>query len=134
MRKENCVVKEWNSAAESWVDFVRKGKDHFRDELNTPGMLKVIGNMKDLQVLDIACGEGHNTRILASRGAKVTGIDLSEGFIKHAKEQEKIDQLGSATTFRTPPTYQDLPLDVLIWSRVSWPSWILRNKMKRYVR
>jgi hypothetical protein len=40
--KKNHIVKEWSNAAESWVDFVRQGKDHFRDELNTPGMLRLI--------------------------------------------------------------------------------------------
>jgi 2-polyprenyl-3-methyl-5-hydroxy-6-metoxy-1,4-benzoquinol methylase len=92
--KENQIAKEWNDAAESWVDFVRQGKDYFRDELNTPGMLKLIGNMKGLEVLDIACGEGYNTRILVRKGAKVSGIDLSEELIEHAKSQENADRLG----------------------------------------
>jgi SAM-dependent methyltransferase len=92
--KQNCVSKEWDDAAESWVDFVRQGKDYFRDELNTPGMLRLIGNVKGLEVLDVGCGEGNNSRILARKGAKVTGIDLSEEMVKHAKSQEKKDRLG----------------------------------------
>jgi 2-polyprenyl-3-methyl-5-hydroxy-6-metoxy-1,4-benzoquinol methylase len=92
--KENHIAKEWNDAAESWVDFVRQGKDYFRDELNTPGMLRLIGNVKGLEVLDVACGEGYHTRILARRGAKATGIDLSRELVEHAKSQEKKDRLG----------------------------------------
>jgi 2-polyprenyl-3-methyl-5-hydroxy-6-metoxy-1,4-benzoquinol methylase len=91
--KENQIAKEWNNAAESWVDFVRQGKDYFRDELNTPGMMRLIGNVKGLEVLDVACGEGYNTRILARRGANVTGIDLSRELIEHAKSQEKKEKL-----------------------------------------
>lgn len=92
--KKNRIAKEWSDAAESWVDFVRQGKDYFRDELNTPGMLRLIGNVKGLEVLDVACGEGYNTRILARKGAKVTGIDLSGEMVEHAKSQEKKDRLG----------------------------------------
>jgi ubiquinone/menaquinone biosynthesis C-methylase UbiE len=92
--KKNRIAKEWSDAAESWVDFVRQGKDYFRDELNTPGMLRLIGNVKGLEVLDVACGEGYNTRILARKGAKATGIDLSAEMVEHAKSQEKKDQLG----------------------------------------
>jgi hypothetical protein len=51
--KKNHIGKEWGDAAESWVDFVRQGKDYFRDELNTPGMLRLIGNVKRLDVLDL---------------------------------------------------------------------------------
>jgi 2-polyprenyl-3-methyl-5-hydroxy-6-metoxy-1,4-benzoquinol methylase len=92
--KKNRIAKEWSDAAESWVDFVRQGKDYFRDELNTPGMLRLIGNMKGLEVLDVACGEGYNTRILAHKGSKVTGIDLSREMVEYAKSQEKKDRLG----------------------------------------
>ena len=92
--KKNRVAKEWNDASEVWVDFVRQGKDYFREELNNPGMLRLIGSVKGLEVLDIACGEGYNTRILARKGAKVTGVDLSRKLLKHAKSQEKMDQLG----------------------------------------
>ena len=91
MPKKNRIAKEWSDAAESWVDFVRQGKDYFRDELNTPGMLRLIGNVKGLRVLDIACGEGYHTRMLASMGAKIVGVDLSGEMIRHAKSQERKD-------------------------------------------
>jgi len=94
MSKKNRIAKEWSDASESWVDFVRQGKDYFRDELNTPGMLRLIGNVKGLEALDVACGEGYNTRMLARKGAKVVGIDLSVEMVEHAKSQEKKDRLG----------------------------------------
>lgn len=90
----NRIAKEWDLAAGSWVNFVRQGKDYFRDELNNPGMLRLIGNIKGLEILDVACGEGYNTRILAHKGAKVTGIDLSRKMVEYAKSKEKIDRLG----------------------------------------
>ena len=41
--------------------------------------------LKGRRVLDIGCGGGLLTEGMAERGAKVTGIDLSEGAIKVAK-------------------------------------------------
>ena len=89
MSKESRIIKEWNVAAESWINFVRQGKDYFRDELNNPAMFHLIGNVKDLLILDVACGEGYNTRLLASKGAKVIGIDSSRKMIEAAISQEE---------------------------------------------
>jgi ubiquinone/menaquinone biosynthesis C-methylase UbiE len=86
--------KEWNDAAESWVDFVRKGKDYYREGLNNPAAFELIGDITGLSVLDLACGEGYNTRILAGKSAKVTGIDFSEKMIEFAKQEEEREKLG----------------------------------------
>jgi len=92
--KKESIKKEWNDAVESWVDFVRKGKDYYRDELNNPATFRLIGDVRDRLVLDLACGEGYNTRILARKGAKVTGIDFSEKLIELAKREEAKEKLG----------------------------------------
>jgi ubiquinone/menaquinone biosynthesis C-methylase UbiE len=76
------------------MDFVRQGKDYYRDELNNPAAFKLIGNVKGRKVLDLACGEGYNTRILAAKGAKVTGVDFSEKLIALAKAEESKKKQG----------------------------------------
>jgi len=102
LRKKENVKKEWNDAAESWLDFVRKGKDYYRDELNNPATFQLIGDVRGLLVLDLACGEGYNTRILARKGAKVVGVDFSETLIELAKQEEDEEKLGITTTSWTP--------------------------------
>jgi len=77
-------MKEWDEGAESWVDFVRQGKDYYRDELNNPATFKLIGDVKGRLVLDLACGEGFNTRILAEKGAKMVGVDFSAKLVQLA--------------------------------------------------
>jgi ubiquinone/menaquinone biosynthesis C-methylase UbiE len=62
--------------------------------MNNPGMFKILGNIRDKKVLDLACGEGFNSRMMAHRGAKVIGIDFSKNQIKYAKEMGKKDNLG----------------------------------------
>jgi len=94
LRRKGNVKEEWNAASGAWVDFVREGKDHYRDGLNNPAAFKLIGNVKDKAVLDLACGEGYNTRILARKGAKVVGVDFSEKQIAFAKREEEKEELG----------------------------------------
>jgi len=94
MPKKKSIKKEWNEASEPWKDFVRQGKDYYRDGLNNPATFKLIGNVRGKCVLDLACGEGYNTRILAKKGAKVTGVDFSERLIELAKRQEASETLG----------------------------------------
>ena len=42
--------------------------------------------MDGLLCLDLGCGEGHNTRLLAGRGARVAALDVAEAFIAAAAE------------------------------------------------
>lgn len=95
MKKEN-PKNLWNESAEAWVDFVRTGKDYDRMDLNNPAMFKMLGNIKGKRVLDLACGEGYNTRIIAKKGAKVIGADFSKEMIDCATKQEEKDKLGIA--------------------------------------
>lgn len=87
--------EQWDEAAESWIDFVREGKDFYREEMNNPAFLKLVGNVNGKNVLDLACGEGSNTRILARRGAKIVGVDASERLIEAATISEKKEKLGT---------------------------------------
>src|SRR5437879_2848367 len=84
----------WNESAESWTKLARAGYDVYRDYLNTPAFFEMLPNVEGLTGLDIGCGEGHNTRLLAKRGARVTAIDIAEVFIAHAQETEKEMPLG----------------------------------------
>jgi SAM-dependent methyltransferase len=87
-------MKQWDDAAESWVDFVRKGKDYHRDGLNNPAAFRLIGNVEGRLALDLACGEGYNTRILAKKGAKVVGVDFSAKLVRLARSEEAKEKLG----------------------------------------
>lgn len=87
--KEQDVKKYWEANAEMWTMLSRRGYDVYRDYVNTPAFLKMLGDVKGLHGLDIGCGEGHNTRKIAERGALMTGIDLSGRFIYHAQQKEQ---------------------------------------------
>jgi len=94
MAEGDELSREWDEASESWANFVRQGKDYYREEMNNPAAFRIIGNVRDKHVLDLSCGEGYNTRILAKRGAKVVGVDFSEKMIELARQREKNENLG----------------------------------------
>jgi 2-polyprenyl-3-methyl-5-hydroxy-6-metoxy-1,4-benzoquinol methylase len=92
---DSKISREWNEASKPWADFVQMGKDYFRDEMNNPATLRMIGNVRNKQLLDLSCGEGYNTRILAKRGARVIGVDFSKEMIRLARQEEKRSRLGT---------------------------------------
>src|SRR5262249_54310801 len=88
------VGRLWNANADAWTKLARAGYDVYRDYLNTPAFFTMLPDVDGLLGLDIGCGEGHNTRLLAQRRASVTAIDISEVFIAHAKQSEEQEPLG----------------------------------------
>lgn len=78
----------WKQNAEAWTVLARAGHDLYRDKLNTPAFLEILPDINGLTGIDIGCGEGHNTRLLAQRGATMCGIDIAPVFIQHAVATE----------------------------------------------
>jgi SAM-dependent methyltransferase len=90
------VGQYWQRLADTWADLARAGFDVYRDAFNTPAFLDRLPDVHGRRGLDIGCGEGHNTRLLARRGARMTGIDVAQAFIARASEAESAEPLGIA--------------------------------------
>ena len=82
------VARYWDENAAGWAEQVRRGADVAREWLNNPAFLAFVGDLRGRRVLDAGCGEGYNTRILARRGARMTGVDISEKML--ARLQQKV--------------------------------------------
>lgn len=78
--------------------------------------LNRIGDVTGLDVLDVACGEGHYTRMLKRAGAaSVAGFDISAKMIGLARAEEAREPLGidySVADARTPVAQQDFDIAV----------------------
>ena len=48
---------------------------------------RLLGDFRGKTILDVGCGEGEDALILAKLGGDVTGIDLSAGAIRVARER-----------------------------------------------
>ena len=60
-------------------------KKRLYDRLNEvfwPTIFGKIGNLEGKTVLDLGCGLGYDSAILASNGAEVFGIDISSGCVE----------------------------------------------------
>lgn len=106
--KSSEVAAHWEANAPAWIELSRAGYDVYRDTHNNPAFLAFLPSVNGLRGLDIGCGEGTNTSILAELGAGMTGVDIAPSFIKAAQELVKerglgIDvQLGDATDLQFP--------------------------------
>lgn len=88
------VRRYWNGNADAWTELARAGYDTYRDYLNSPAFFEMLPDVDDLLGLDIGCGEGHNTGLLARRGARVIAVDISEVFLRHARQLEDQEPPG----------------------------------------
>jgi len=88
------VARHWDENAPDWTAAVRAGYDVYRTYVNNPAFFEILPDLAGLRVLDIGCGEGTNTRLLAKRGAKMVGVDISGAMIAAARSAEGDDPLG----------------------------------------
>jgi 2-polyprenyl-3-methyl-5-hydroxy-6-metoxy-1,4-benzoquinol methylase len=67
----------------------------YRLHVEAHTLFLMLGAIDGVSVLDLACGEGHYTRLIRRRGAaRVIGADVSRGMIALAKAQEAQEPLG----------------------------------------
>ena len=79
----------WDEYAAEYGQFIarREQADLERDAILCR-MLDLLGDLTGREVLDAGCGEGFLARVLAARGARVTGLDLSPRLIQMAREKD----------------------------------------------
>ncbi len=81
MDLKDTLRTQWTEAAQDWI-----GQDQaVRTGMLDSWMLDALGNVRGKRALDIGCGEGRFSRLLAGLGAEVTGIDLTEPLIERAR-------------------------------------------------
>jgi 2-polyprenyl-3-methyl-5-hydroxy-6-metoxy-1,4-benzoquinol methylase len=80
-------VNAWDEHAEAYERFVtdREGQDLSHEPILIR-FWELLGDLHDRKVLDACCGTGFLSRILAARGAHVTGIDISPRLIQKARQ------------------------------------------------
>jgi SAM-dependent methyltransferase len=69
----------------------------------------LLGDVRGKRVLDFGCGSGENCLLLARRGAKVIGVDISESLIRVAVRRLAVNGLGGAAEFVAGSAH-DLPV------------------------
>ena len=71
----------WDRLAATYIDSAAKLTKHAVHLL-----IEVAGLTSESRALQVACGPGHITKMMADRGANVTGVDLAPNMVKVASE------------------------------------------------
>ena len=130
---DNPTEAIYNQNASSWS---RSVPNSLSDFTARPYIFKECGDLNNLNVLDIGCGEGYCSRILKKKNnaLSVTGIDLSEEMINIANEQEQSNPLGNsyavgnATSLPFDSDTFDLVLGVFVYNYLSINNMLLSMK------
>ena len=77
------------------LDYAATKTNSFKLKHEEPKFWSLMGDVKDLNILDFGCGSGYSTRQLKEKGAKdVVGVDISGEMIKQARHDEMENPLG----------------------------------------
>ncbi|MBP8961241.1 class I SAM-dependent methyltransferase [Patescibacteria group bacterium] len=85
-------TSNWDRVAKEYDELVGDSGDFNHKTYINPVVLGILGNVKNYNVLDLACGQGYFSKILHSKGAHVVGVDISEKLIEIA--EKKFGQVG----------------------------------------
>jgi SAM-dependent methyltransferase len=79
---------DWSDVS-TWYDgLVGDEGSEYQKAVVHPGVLRLLGDVKDRRILDVACGQGVLCRLLQQRGAHVTGIDAARPLIESARDRD----------------------------------------------
>jgi 2-polyprenyl-3-methyl-5-hydroxy-6-metoxy-1,4-benzoquinol methylase len=82
----------------------------------------LVGNVEHLKVLDLGCGNGWLSILLAKSGARVWGIDISDELVKIATRAAESERLSEKVTFKEMScenmAFDDESFDLIIGSSV----------------
>src|ERR1051325_8359662 len=88
---EDSSTRSWDQIAEEWV--AHADSNDYRNLFLMPHTFAMLGEVAGKKVLDVGCGEGGYTRVLAGKGARVTGIDGSARLVDIAKRRAEKESL-----------------------------------------
>jgi 2-polyprenyl-3-methyl-5-hydroxy-6-metoxy-1,4-benzoquinol methylase len=85
---------------------MRRYRDLRRRRFIPEYRFRVAGRLEGKRVIDVGCGTGENSVLLAKLGARVTGIDVSAGAIRIAEQRAEVNGVGDRAEFLCTPVEQ----------------------------
>src|SRR5262249_25263644 len=71
----------------------------------TPARLRLLGDVSGRRVLDLGCGVGHSSALLALRGAHVTAVDISPQCVGITRDRARASGVGHRVAARVMSAY-----------------------------
>src|SRR5690349_16229375 len=88
------VITAYSEYPQDLIEGFGEEGDLTRQYLLNPAIFALLGDVRDKSILDAGCGQGYLCRLLARKGARVTGVEPSEAFSRYALRREESEQLG----------------------------------------
>jgi len=89
-------------AGENCKDLIRRMTFIYHKRLikkRVNALIELCGEVKGKKILDVGCGQGTNTVLLAKKGAIVDAIDFSESMLNIARQHAKLNGVDSRCNF-----------------------------------
>jgi ubiquinone/menaquinone biosynthesis C-methylase UbiE len=127
--------KQWDNRADFW--------NKSSEEMWTTGSRKTIIPFieqyipKDSLIVDAGCGDGFGSYLLAERGYRVKGIDLSDEMTEKANQRAKTDKLSFLQGDLTNLPFDDASVDaVMAINSLEWTEKPIAalNELRRIVK
>ena len=83
------VATSWGGVADWYDNHLEEKEDTYHTKVIFPNLLRVLGDVKDKKVLDLACGQGIFSRILKNEKADVAGVDIAKELIEIAEKKNR---------------------------------------------
>jgi 2-polyprenyl-3-methyl-5-hydroxy-6-metoxy-1,4-benzoquinol methylase len=81
----------------------RFASPHLHRRFSKEFRFRLMGDLHGRTVLDVGCGEGEDSVLMAKLGATVTGVDISPKSIEVAQKRAAASEVESRTTFTCTP-------------------------------
>ena len=82
------AIKAWSRAPQEIVANFGDEGDFTRRYLLNPVIFGLLGDVAGKTILDAGCGQGYLSRLLAKKGAVVTGLEPAEPWYAYAVQRE----------------------------------------------
>ena len=120
--RKTRIAQYWTKRSDS---FLEQRRSELHSELAGRWLIefkKHLPGKKNLKILDVGCGTGFFTILLAKEGHEVTGIDLTPDMIAHAKElaEEENTVCRFAVMDAENPDFPDEEFDVIVSRNLTW--------------
>lgn len=89
-----AAVQQWNTMPREAMEAMEPDGDFAKRHLINPVLLRMLGDVRGQRVLDAGCGQGYFSRMLATRGARVTGVEPTDAMFTYNQEKERALQQG----------------------------------------
>jgi ubiquinone/menaquinone biosynthesis C-methylase UbiE len=84
----------YDEIAEWYDTWVGAGAGSMRGDPFFPSVEALMGEVRGLQICDLACGQGRVARYLADRGAQVVAVDISAKLLEIARGHDAAESRG----------------------------------------